>query len=58
MRMNFPIKSLDCAIEVHQILGPGLLESAYKETSVIIDLDKAGLTCLNGKYQCLWFIKM
>ena len=33
---------LGCAIEVHKQLGPGLLESAYREC-LYYELDKAGL---------------
>ena len=29
--MNYQIKIIGLAIEVHTALGPGLLESAYKE---------------------------
>lgn len=36
-------KVLGCAYEVHSILGPGLLESAYKE-SLYYKLIKAGFT--------------
>ncbi|WP_353077075.1 GxxExxY protein [Flavobacterium sp.] len=35
-------KIIGCAIEVHKILGPGLLESAYKKC-LIFELEKAGL---------------
>ena len=35
-------KIIGCAIEVHKILGPGLLESAY-ETCLFFELQKAGL---------------
>ncbi|KAA3615684.1 MAG: GxxExxY protein [Calditrichaeota bacterium] len=35
-------KTIGMAIEVHKVLGPGLLESAYKE-SLFYKLDKAGL---------------
>jgi len=34
---------IGCAIEVHKILGPGLLESAYEEC-LAYELSKAGLT--------------
>ena len=33
---------IGCAIEVHRVLGPGLLESAY-EAALGIELEKAGL---------------
>jgi GxxExxY protein len=33
---------IGCAIEVHRILGPGLLESVY-ETAMCIEMDAAGL---------------
>ena len=33
---------IGCAIEVHKILGPGLLESAYEEC-LYFELQKAGL---------------
>ena len=33
---------IQCAINVHRVLGPGLLESAY-ETAMCIELDDAGL---------------
>ncbi|WP_353168502.1 GxxExxY protein [Flavobacterium sp.] len=35
-------KKIGCAIEVHKILGPGLLESAYQKC-LIFELEKAGL---------------
>lgn len=35
-------KIIGCAIEVHKLLGPGLLESAYEEC-LIYELTKAGL---------------
>ena len=35
-------KIIGCAIEVHKILGPGLLESAY-EICLFYELQKAGL---------------
>lgn len=35
-------KVIGCAIEVHKTLGPGLLESAYREC-VFYDLSKMGL---------------
>jgi len=34
---------IGCAIEVHKILGPGLLESAYEEC-LAYELSKAGLS--------------
>jgi GxxExxY protein len=33
---------IGCAIEVHKMLGPGLLESAYEEC-LVYELQKAGL---------------
>jgi GxxExxY protein len=35
-------KIINCAIEVHKALGPGLLESAYKEC-LYYELNEAGL---------------
>ena len=35
-------KVIGCAIEVHKTLGPGLLESAYREC-LFYDLSKMGL---------------
>ena len=35
-------KVIGCAIEVHKVLGPGLLESAYEEC-LAYELQKAGL---------------
>ena len=35
-------KIIGCAIEVHQLLGPGLLESVYREC-LIIELTQQGL---------------
>ena len=35
-------KIIGCAIEVHKILGPGLLESAYQEC-LYYELKNAGL---------------
>ena len=35
-------KIIGCAIEVHKVLGPGLLESAYEEC-LTYELSKAGL---------------
>ena len=35
-------KIIRCAIEVHKILGPGLLESAYEEC-LAFELSKVGL---------------
>jgi GxxExxY protein len=35
-------KIIGCAIEVHKLLGPGLLESAYEEC-LTYELSKAGL---------------
>jgi GxxExxY protein len=39
---------LGCAIEVHKHLGPGLLESAYKEC-LMYELIKAGLDVIKEK---------
>jgi len=39
---------LGCAIEVHKQLGPGLLESAYKEC-LMYELLKAGLEVIKEK---------
>jgi GxxExxY protein len=36
-------KIIGCAIEVHKILGPGLLESSYEEC-LVYELEKAGLS--------------
>jgi GxxExxY protein len=33
---------IGCAIEVHSVLGPGLLESAYEE-ALCVELEEAGL---------------
>ena len=33
---------IECAIKVHKILGPGLLESAY-ENALMYELKKKGL---------------
>jgi GxxExxY protein len=39
---NLTSKIIACAIEVHKILGPGLLESAYEEC-LSYELQNAGL---------------
>ena len=39
---NLSYQIIGCAIEVHRILGPGLLESAY-QNCLIFELKKAGL---------------
>ena len=39
---NLSYQIIGCAIEVHRILGPGLLESAY-QNCLIYELKKAGL---------------
>jgi GxxExxY protein len=36
------VKIIGCAIEVHRILGPGLLESVYREC-LIVELTQQGL---------------
>ena len=36
-------KIIGCAIEVHRVLGPGLLESSY-EAALAIEFETAGLT--------------
>lgn len=41
-------KIIGCAIEVHKQLGPGLLESAYKEC-LYYELKQAGLEVLKEK---------
>ena len=41
-------KIIGCAIEVHKILGPGLLESAYEEC-LTFELSKAGLNVKRQK---------
>ena len=48
-------KIIGCAIEVHRILGPGLLESVYREC-LIIELKRQGLRveserCLHFDYK-------
>ena len=35
-------KIIGCAIEVHRVLGPGLLESVYEE-ALCVELSDAGL---------------
>lgn len=41
-------KIIGCAIEVHKILGPGLLESAYQKF-LVYELEKAGLKVVEEK---------
>lgn len=41
-------KIIGCAIEVHKLLGPGLLESAYQEC-LLYELKKAGLLVVKEK---------
>ena len=41
-------KIIGCAIEVHKILGPGLLESAYEEC-LAFELSKVGLSVKRQK---------
>ena len=43
------------AMEVHNALGPGLLESAYKEC-LYYKLSKAGLLVVKES-PCLWHLK-
>jgi GxxExxY protein len=42
-------KIIGCAIEVHRILGPGLLESVYREC-MIIELGRNGLHVEHERY--------
>lgn len=42
-------KIIGAAIEVHRVLGPGLLESAY-EACLLFELDEAGLKIERQKY--------
>jgi len=39
---NLTSRIIQCAINVHKVLGPGLLEDAY-ETAMCIEMDDAGL---------------
>jgi GxxExxY protein len=39
---------VDCTLAIHKELGPGLLESAYKEC-LAYKLDKEGLRCVKEK---------
>jgi GxxExxY protein len=41
-------KIIGCAIEVHKILGPGLLESTYQKC-LVYELKKAGLKVVEEK---------
>lgn len=41
-------KIIGCAIEVHKVLGPGLLESAYQEC-LSYELEKSGLNVQKQK---------
>ena len=41
-------KIIGCAIKVHRVLGPGLLESAY-EVCILHELTKAGGRIESGK---------
>lgn len=41
---------IGCAIEVHRILGPGLLEAAY-EQALALELSKEGVRLL-GRFSC------
>lgn len=45
---NLTGKIIGCAIEVHKILGPGLLESAYEEC-LAFELSKVGLSVKRQK---------
>ncbi len=47
-------KIIGCAIEVHQALGPGLLESAYKEC-LFYKLQESGLIVVKEKPMPLIF---
>lgn len=47
-------KIIGCAIEVHKVLGPGLLESAYQE-SLFYMLKKEGLLVVKEKAMPLVF---
>jgi GxxExxY protein len=42
-------KIIGCAIEVHRTLGPGLLESVYREC-LILELERRGLRVDSEKY--------
>lgn len=44
---------IGCAMRVHQVLGPGFLESVY-EQSLMIELRKLGLSC---EHQCPLAVK-
>jgi len=44
MNDNLTNKIIGCAIEVHKILGPGLLEETYKKC-LSYELNNAGLVC-------------
>lgn len=41
---------IGCAIEVHRVLGPGLLESSY-EQCLAYELVQAGITTVG---ECVW----
>jgi GxxExxY protein len=41
-------KIIRCTIEVHRVLGPGLLEPVY-ESALAIELDEAGLRYVRQK---------
>jgi len=45
---NLTGKIIGCAIEVHKILGPGLLESAYEEC-LAFELSKVGISIKRQK---------
>jgi len=38
----------DCALKIHRVMGPGLLESSYEEC-LFYELDKAGLNVVKQK---------
>ena len=46
--MRLRSKIIGCAIEVHKLLGPGLLESAYEEC-LIFELQNSGLKAESQK---------
>lgn len=50
-------KIIGCAIEVHKILGPGLLESAYQKF-LVYELEKAGLKVVEEKSMPIVYKKL